>query len=231
MEQQIITRKQARANNLPFYFTGVPCKKGHISNRKTCNCVCTTCQNINSNIHIKNKYKNDEEYRNNCKSYQQSYRINNPEQYNKQLEKRKTDDFKEKQRLRSKLWYHNNTIRSLTNSSVYHSTQYYNNEEYRLKFLQKSINYRKNNPSKVLMWTNNRRALKVKATIPWINNTIVESLYQKAKELEQKTGIRYEVDHIIPLQGRLVCGLHWEQNLQVIPAVENRRKSNRYKIA
>lgn len=42
------------------------------------------------------------------------------------------------------------------------------------------------------------------------------------------TGIRWEVDHIVPLVHPQVCGLHVETNLRVIPAIENRRKGNRH---
>ena len=42
------------------------------------------------------------------------------------------------------------------------------------------------------------------------------------------TGIKWHVDHIIPLQGKLVSGLHTVENLQVIPAKINMRKGNRY---
>jgi 5-methylcytosine-specific restriction endonuclease McrA len=39
--------------------------------------------------------------------------------------------------------------------------------------------------------------------------------------------VKHEVDHIVPLKSPLVCGLHVEHNLQVIPATQNRRKHNR----
>lgn len=42
-----------------------------------------------------------------------------------------------------------------------------------------------------------------------------------------ETGIQHQVDHIVPLRHPLVCGLHCEANLQVIPALDNQRKSNR----
>lgn len=46
--------------------------------------------------------------------------------------------------------------------------------------------------------------------------------------MTHKTGIRHEVDHIIPLQGRTVSGLHVETNMQVITRAENRAKWNHF---
>lgn len=45
---------------------------------------------------------------------------------------------------------------------------------------------------------------------------------------EKITGIKHDVDHVVPLRSKLVCGLHNEFNLAVIPASENRSKGNRY---
>jgi 5-methylcytosine-specific restriction endonuclease McrA len=42
------------------------------------------------------------------------------------------------------------------------------------------------------------------------------------------TGIQYEVDHIIPLNHELVCGLNIPENLQIITQEENRKKSNKW---
>ena len=46
-------------------------------------------------------------------------------------------------------------------------------------------------------------------------------------KMTSQTGIKHEVDHIIPLQSPFVCGLHVEYNLQVITAKMNRSKGNK----
>lgn len=74
----------------------------------------------------------------------------------------------------------------------------------------------------------NYRAAKLKATPAWANDELIKEYYFAADFLGMVTGIWHHVDHIVPLQSDLVCGLHWEQNLQVLPASENLSKSNRY---
>lgn len=52
--------------------------------------------------------------------------------------------------------------------------------------------------------------------------------YQLAKEITTNTGIKYVVDHIIPLNGHNISGLHCPQNLRIITAFENRQKKNKF---
>ena len=73
-----------------------------------------------------------------------------------------------------------------------------------------------------------RKAAKLRATPKWVNWKKVREIYRQAKRLQDFTGVPMHVDHIVPLQGENVCGLHWEGNLQIIPASENCAKFNKW---
>ena len=73
-----------------------------------------------------------------------------------------------------------------------------------------------------------RNAAKLCATPVWSNKILINEFYSTAKLWEAVYGGKWEVDHIIPLQGKLVCGLHVEHNLRIIPMSLNRSKSNGY---
>jgi len=79
-----------------------------------------------------------------------------------------------------------------------------------------------------------RRAIKALATPAWLTQSdwnAIEALYVKAAELTAETGIEYEVDHIIPLQGETVCGFHCPENLRIVTRSENRQKCNKFEPA
>ena len=61
----------------------------------------------------------------------------------------------------------------------------------------------------------------------WADRSKVQAFYAEAKRLTDETGIPHHVDHIIPLLGEFVCGLHVHTNLQVLPGSDNIRKGNR----
>jgi hypothetical protein len=73
-----------------------------------------------------------------------------------------------------------------------------------------------------------RRATKIQATPAWANEFFIEEAYHLAQLRTKATGFEWHVDHIVPLRSKLVCGLHVETNLQVIPAVKNLKKGNRH---
>ena len=72
-----------------------------------------------------------------------------------------------------------------------------------------------------------RRAAKKSATVDWSDKKNKE-IYKAARMLSLETGIEHHVDHIIPLVHEMVCGLHNEFNLQVLPWYENISKGNNF---
>lgn len=88
--------------------------------------------------------------------------------------------------------------------------------------------WRKANPDVVAALAAVRRAARKHATPTWANWFFIREAYNLARRRTAATGFKWHVDHIVPLQSKVVCGLHVEHNLQVIPAVENHRKGNRH---
>ncbi len=91
--------------------------------------------------------------------------------------------------------------------------------------------YRQAHPDKVNARVAKRKARKLKATPVWLTaeqNAEINALYTEAKKLEMITGDKYHVDHIVPLQGKNVSGLHVPWNLQLLTEEENLQKSNSY---
>lgn len=83
------------------------------------------------------------------------------------------------------------------------------------------------NPDKANAATAARRARIKKATPPWADMNAIKAFYRHAARLTRRTGIVHEVDHIAPLAGKGVCGLHVHWNLRVVERGVNRRKGNR----
>lgn len=98
------------------------------------------------------------------------------------------------------------------------------------KYVEVSRNSRRKNYARVLANKAKYRAVKVSRTPFWllpIDYFEMECIYRYRNGLRD-CGLEYEVDHILPLQGKKVSGFHVPENLQVIPAYENRLKNNRY---
>lgn len=71
-----------------------------------------------------------------------------------------------------------------------------------------------------------RRALKVSAMPPWADLEKINAIYAEAAAL-RALGVDVHVDHIVPLQGVNVTGLHVHTNLQILLATDNLSKGNR----
>jgi len=136
-------------------------------------------------------------------------------------------------------WYYKNKKRILADKKEY----YLDNKE---TINKKTSEYRKNNSEKIKEYNKKwrqknkgmlnaknqkRRLVKKHRTPLWLTATDferIENEYKLATILTALTGQNWEVDHIIPLQGKFVSGLHVPSNLRAIPAFDNRRKHNQY---
>lgn len=102
------------------------------------------------------------------------------------------------------------------------------NQEIAEAYKQYQRDWAKENVAKMRAKVARRRATKLLATPSWARADAIEAVYFLAAYLTESTGVKHEVDHIVPLQGENVCGLHVEYNLQVMKMTDNRSKANRF---
>ena len=207
----IITRQEALNIDQKWYFTGIPCNHGHVANRSTKNRVCFECQKTRS----------------------QKFRDNNTDYHHKY----------------NKQYYPNNKERAAELSEKYYDKMREESPEILMERQRKnSITYIRNNKNVVTerdkLWrkensgyinslTSKRRAKKLNATPLWINYPEIQEIYLECEDINTINKMcggvgRFVVDHIIPLQGKNVSGLHIANNLQIITERENAIKSNKF---
>lgn len=97
-----------------------------------------------------------------------------------------------------------------------------NKEKSRSMWKQATKKYRAKNRHVCAEWESKRRQACLKATPAWINQEDMKSFYLEASYF----GL--EVDHIVPLNSPLVCGLHVEHNIQLLNSKQNKAKGNRW---
>lgn len=110
--------------------------------------------------------------------------------------------------------------------------QYRSSESTKLKLKKWSQNYNKTEWGRSIRNANSalRYASKTKATPKWLtkeHRELIKMYYQRAAYMTTVTGLPHVVDHIIPLRGTNIVGLHVPWNLRVIPERENILKGNR----
>jgi hypothetical protein len=124
---------------------------------------------------------------------------------------------------RTKDWAKNNRAKAML---TWRNWQIKNKEKHAI-FVK---NWATKNPGKRNAITAKRRASKAKRTPAWLTEldwTEIKQFYKDAEYLTQYTGTKIEVDHIVPLQGKNVSGLHVPSNLQLLVRTDNRKKSNK----
>lgn len=142
-------------------------------------------------------------------------------------------------KIRSAEWYKANRDTQLEKNKLKYKE---NTEAYRARrkaqyakekevAKQKTAEWKRLHKDRVNATKAKRRAFKLKATPSWLSEIQLQQIadiYWLAADVSRITGESYHVDHIVPLQGKCVCGLHVPWNLQVLPSSENASKGNSY---
>ena len=196
-----------------FYIKSCKVKKDGSPSYKS---ICKSCEQERLREYYKNnsdkvKQRTKEYYEDNkekVNAVKKEYSRNNPDVFSIANKKYYYSN-KEKIARKNKLWYDKNIdiVREK------YKQRYYANKH--IEFARAA----------------KRRAAKLKATPTWLSDTQksqIESIYWLAKDLRTVCGETYHVDHIVPLKGKHVCGLHVPWNLQVLPADVNLSKGNRF---
>lgn len=114
---------------------------------------------------------------------------------------------------------------------MHNASQY---EKHSEKIKEGVRKWEKQNPVKVRAHTRLMQSKRKKRCPAWLTPDdlwMMQQAYELAALRTKLFGFQWHVDHEIPLQGKLVSGLHVPQNLRVIPGFENVRKANRYEVA
>lgn len=73
-----------------------------------------------------------------------------------------------------------------------------------------------------------RQAELYRATPAWADQADIRAVWRACRKLTKETGTRFAVDHVVPLNSELVCGLNVVWNLRIIPYRDNHLKSNNW---
>ncbi len=184
---------------LKRYFTGQPCARGHVSERLVSNLGCLVCGAAKRKRQRQaNPEKEAATKRAWCAKNREKVRAIK-NAWNAKPEA------KADQKLRSRKYHEAN--RDKTNAAHY--------------------GWAERNPGKVTALAAKRRADRLQRTPAWADFEAIDAVYYQARAMREQ-GFFATVDHVIPLRGETVSGLHVASNLQIIHDLDNKRKSNRF---
>ena len=131
--------------------------------------------------------------------------------------------------------------KQLRNAALPETVKEINNAKARIRYHQKKQwnaerkkTYRAANKHLTNANASKRRAALLQRIPIWqteFDELKIKCIYSIAAMLSKVNNELWTVDHIIPLQGKIVSGLHVPSNLQVMRARENEAKRNKYEIA
>lgn len=201
---QVISRSEAKAAGLNRYFTGKACKHGHSTERFTNDGKCRECSRIDP---AREKSREKEKIAN--KEKRKIAKLSRPPKNIKTKEQLSIEAV-----IRAKAWKLKNKDRANELSRIGRARNIDKSKASKKKWSIKNV-------EKINFLTAKRRANKKLATPKWANMKKVLFIYEQKPK-------GFCVDHIVPLQSDIVCGLHNEFNLQYLTRSENSQKSNIY---
>lgn len=218
----LVSRQQAKSEGLTHYYTGKPCKYGHITYRYVADWKCAECAKREARHH----YQNNKEK---CMiAARQRYHDNAEEK--KAYNRRYVEENKEKVSVARREYRQKNKdsireyMRRWRKDNSQHVRDYM--DQWRKQNPEWDHEYYKSNQSYYYAKLAERRAKLLQRTIKCKEDEI-NAIYAEAA-LMRKTGEDVHVDHICPLQGDLISGLHCPNNLQIISAYKNTSKGNKF---
>ena len=185
--------------------------------------VCTRCgESKPTEAFYKRKINSDGLY-GKCKpcwsEYRKEYRANNIE---------KVKEYSKTQYIKYQEKYKEHRIKNIERFKERDKKYYAENKE---KIKEYKKEWSKNNLDKRLDSVARRHAAKLQRTPCWLtkdDKVLIQRKYTLAQKKTKSTGERWVVDHILPLRGELVSGLHVPSNLRVIKQITNQRKYNKF---
>lgn len=235
------SRAEAKALQSVRYYTGKPCLRGHIAERFTSTGQCYTC----ITDHAAAWHKSNPEK---VAAGQRAWRDKQPKRPPKPSVSKSKRELGRLYSLRKRGFLNANPdvqcvpIDSKVRWSIYYeanksaiSAKQKDYRERRREHLREAFAdwYSKNRVSQIEKAVMRRKKV-IDATPSWLSQEHrkqISEIYFSCVHLSNETGIEHHVDHIVPIAGRRVCGLHVPWNLQVIPASENLSKSNKFSDA